>query len=106
MKLFLKEADATAQALGVRLQIVEARGPADFEKAFADMSKARAGALTVLATAVFGSARQRLVDLAKKNRLPTVFAFKEWVEVGGLMSYGPDLVDLSRCASIYVDKIL
>ncbi len=106
MKLFLKEADVAAQALGVRLQVVEARGPADFERAFSDMSRARAGALTVLATPVFSSARHRLVDLAEKNRLPTVFAFREYVEAGGLMSYGPDLVDLSRRASIFVDKIL
>jgi putative ABC transport system substrate-binding protein len=106
MKRFLKEADVAAQALGVRLQVVEARGPADFERAFADMSKARAGALTVLATPVFTSARRHLVELAAKNRLPTVFGFRDCVEAGGLMSYGPDLVDQSRRAATYVDKIL
>jgi len=106
MKPFLKEADLAAQALGVRLQLVEARGPADFERAFSDMSKARADGLTVLATPAFGTGRQRLGDLAKKSRLPTVFAFREYVDAGGLMSYGPDLGDLSRRAAIYVDKIL
>ena len=106
MKLFLKEADVAAQALGVGLQVVEARGPADFERAFSDISKARAGALAVLATPVFSSARQRLVNLAEKNRLPTVFAFREYVEAGGFMSYGPDLADLFRRAATYVDKIL
>jgi len=106
MKLFLKEADVAAQALGVELQVVEARGPADFERAFSDISKARAGALAVLATPVFSSARQRLVNLAEKNRLPTVFAFREYVEAGGFMSYGPDLADLFRRAATYVDKIL
>ena len=106
MKPFLEEADVAALALGVRLQLVEARGPADFERAFSDMSKARAGALIVLATPAFGSARQRLGDLAAKHRLPTVFAFREYVEAGGLMAYGPDLDDLSRRAAIYVDKIL
>jgi ABC-type uncharacterized transport system substrate-binding protein len=106
MKRFLKEADVAAQALRVRLQVVEARGPADFERAFSDMSKARAGALTVIATAVFVSARRHLADLAVKNRLPTIFSLREFVDAGGLMSYGPDLVDLSRRAATYADKIL
>jgi len=109
MNRFLKEADVAAQALGVLLQIVEARSPADFERAFSEMSKARAGALAVIPTPVFGGARQRLADLAKKNELPTVFLFRYYVDAGGLMSYGPDLVDLVdqwRRAATHVDKIL
>jgi len=70
------------------------------------MSEARAGALVVLATPVFTTARGPLVDLAAKNRLPTMFGFRDFVEAGGLMSYGPDLVDLSRRTATYVDKIL
>ncbi len=105
-KRFLKEADRAARALGVRLQVVEARGPADFERAFSEMSEARAGALVVLTTPVFTSARRPLVDLAAKNRLPTMFGFRDFVEAGGLMSYGPDLVDLSRRTATYVNKIL
>jgi ABC-type uncharacterized transport system substrate-binding protein len=106
MNRFLKEADVAAQALGVLLQIVEARSPADFERAFSEMSKARAGALAVIPTPVFGSAGQRLADLAKKNELPTVFLFRYYVDAGGLMSYGPDLVDQWRRAATHVDKIL
>ena len=107
MNRFLKEADVAAQALGVLLQIVEARSPADFEMAFSEMSKARAGALAVIPTTpVFGCARQRLADLAKKNELPTVFLFRYYVDAGGLMSYGPDLVDQWRRAATNVDKIL
>jgi len=105
-KRFLKEADKAARALRVRLQVVEVRGPADFERAFSEMSEARAGALVVLATPVFTTARGPLVDLAAKNRLPTMFGFRDFVEAGGLMSYGPDLVDLSRRTATYVDKIL
>jgi putative tryptophan/tyrosine transport system substrate-binding protein len=71
MQGFRQEAEAAARALGVHLQIVEARGPEDFDRAFSDMSEARAGALAVLVTAAFISARQRLVDLAAKHRLPT-----------------------------------
>jgi putative ABC transport system substrate-binding protein len=55
---------------------------------------------------VFNSERRRLVDLAAKNRLPAVYSFRLYVEAGGLMSYGPDLVDLFRRSATHVDKIL
>jgi putative ABC transport system substrate-binding protein len=70
------------------------------------MASARADALIVLATAVFATQRRRLVQLALKNRLPAVYSFREYVDVGGLMSYGPNLNDFSRRAATYVDKIL
>jgi len=105
-KDMLKEAEVAARALGVRLQFVEARGPEDFDRTFSDMTRARAGALTVLGSAMFFNERRRLVDLAAKNRLPAVYAQREFVDAGGLMSYGPDLADLLRRAATYVDKIL
>ncbi|HEV2054048.1 MAG TPA: ABC transporter substrate-binding protein [Methylomirabilota bacterium] len=105
-KDMLKEADVAARALGVRLQVVEARGPADLDRAFSDMTRARAGALTVLTSVMFVNERRRLVDLAAKNRLPAVYAQREFVDAGGLMSYGPDVADLFRRAATYVDKIL
>jgi putative ABC transport system substrate-binding protein len=101
-----KGAEVAAQVLGVRLQFVEARGPADFERAFSDMTRARAGALTVRPAPMFISERRRLVDLAAKNRLPAVYAWREFVDAGGLMAYGPNLADLYRRAATYVDKIL
>ena len=85
---------------------MEARGPAEFDRAFSDMTRARAGALTVLPTAMFFIERGRLVDLAAKNRLPTVFPYREFVDAGGLMAYGPNLADLWRRSATYVDKIL
>jgi len=102
----LKGAEVAARALGVRLQLVEARGPADFKRAFSDMTGARAGALTVLPGAMFFSERRRLVDLAATNRLPVVYPQREFVDAGGLMSYGTNLADLFRRAATYVDKIL
>jgi putative tryptophan/tyrosine transport system substrate-binding protein len=102
----LKEAEVAARALGVRLQVVEARGPADFDRAFSDMTRARAGALTVLTSSMLFGERRRLVDLAAKNRLPAVYPWREGVDAGGLMAYGPDLADLPRRAANYVDKIL
>jgi putative ABC transport system substrate-binding protein len=102
----LKEADVAARALGVRLQVVEARGPEDFDRAFSDMTRARAGAVTVQSTNIFLLERRRLVELAAKNRLPAMYLAREFVDAGGLMSYGPNVADLFRRAATYVDKIL
>jgi putative ABC transport system substrate-binding protein len=101
-----KGAEIAAPALGVRLHFVEARGREDFDRAFSEMTRARAGALTVLASVMFVNERRRLVDLAAKNRLPAVYAQREFVDAGGLMSYGADVADLFRRAATYVDKIL
>jgi len=102
----LKAAEVAARALGVRLQFVEARGPTDLDRAFSDMTKARAGALTGLGGSMFFNERRRLVDLAAKNRLPAVYPLREFVDAGGLMSYGPNMADSFRRAATYVDKIL
>jgi ABC-type uncharacterized transport system substrate-binding protein len=102
----LKEAAVSARALGVQLQVVEALGPADFDRAFSDMSAKNAGALVVLPTPAFELGRQRIVDLAAKNRLPTVYANRNYVDSGGLMSYGSNFADLHRRAASYADKIL
>jgi putative ABC transport system substrate-binding protein len=102
----LKGAEVAARALGVRLQVVEARGPDDFDRAFSDMTRARAGALTVLTGAMFFGERRRLVDLAAKQGLPAVYPWREFVDAGGLMAYGPNVADLYRRAATYVDRIL
>ncbi len=105
-KDMLKGAEVAGRALGVRLQFVEARGPADFDRAFSDMTRARAGALTVLASNMILGERRRLAELAAKNRLAAVYPLREFVDAGGLMAYGPDLADVFRRAATYVDKIL
>ena len=101
-----KEAEVAARALGVRLQFVEVRGPGDFDRAFSDMTNARAGALTVLGGTMFLIERRHLVDLAAKNRLPAMYGLREYVDAGGLMCYGPNNADMFRRAATYVDKIL
>jgi putative ABC transport system substrate-binding protein len=103
-KDMLRGAEVAGRALGLRLQFVEARGRADIDKAFSEMT--RAHALTVLSGAMFSNERRRLVDLAAKNRLPTEYTGREFVDSGGLMSYGPDNADLYRRAATFVDKIL
>jgi putative ABC transport system substrate-binding protein len=102
----LTGAEVAARALGARVQFVEARGPADIDKAFSDMTRARAGALAVWTTSMFVAERRRLVALAAKNRLPAVYTLREFVDAGGLMSYGHSQADLNRRAATYVDKIL
>jgi len=95
-----------ARALGLRLQIVEARGPADFNRAFSDMKSARAGALAVSPSAMFAGEARHLVDLAARDRLPAVYPWREYVDTGGFMAYGPNVADSFRRAATYVDKIL
>ena len=70
------------------------------------MSSARVGALTVLPSNRFLREHRRLVDLAAQNRLPAVYTSREFVDAGGLMSYGANSADLHRRAASYVDKIL
>jgi putative ABC transport system substrate-binding protein len=106
IRVFIGEAEVAARSLKVQLHIVEARGPAEFEGAFAAMTKERASAILVLADTIFLFNGRQLVDLAAKNRLPAMYGYRENVEAGGLMAYAPNLVELSRRASTYVDKIL
>ena len=105
-QLAIRELTVAARSLGVQLQLLEARGPNEFDGAFAAMAKERVGALLVLSDAVLNSHRTRLADLAARSRLPAAYGVRESVEAGGLMSYGPSFLDLFRRAATYVDKIL
>ena len=102
----LKALDEAGRTLGVQLEAVGARTGAELEGAFSAMARARAQAVLVLLSPAFFAERQRVAELAITRRLPTMFALKEAVEAGGLMSYGADYGDLFRRAAIYVDKIL
>ena len=104
--LALREAEIAARTLGLELQLVEARSLDDFDGAFAAMTAKRAGALLVLGDVMFVTHRIRLADLAAKSRLPAMYVHREYVEAGGLMSYGPMITELFRRAATYVDKIL
>ena len=105
-KGMLQDAEVAARARGMRLQFVEARRPADFARAFEEMTKAQADALAVLPSPMFTLERGRLVELAAKNRLPAVYPWRDFVEAGGLMSYGVSTTDMYRRAATYVVKIL
>jgi putative ABC transport system substrate-binding protein len=102
----MRDVKVAARSLGVQLQIVEARDPGEFNGAFAAMVKERVATLLVVTDHVFHLHRARLVDLAAKNRLPSMYGVREYVDAGGLMSYGPSVLDLTRRAAAFVDKIL
>jgi len=98
--------NVAARSLGVQLQLLEARGPSEFDGAFAAMAKERVGALLVVADPMLILHRRRLVDLAARSRLPAAYGTRDSVEAGGLMSYGPSVPDLFRRSAAFVDKIL
>jgi putative ABC transport system substrate-binding protein len=102
----LKEIEAAARTLGIQLQLVPAAGPDDFASAFSAMTRERADALIVLPSPMLFGEYGRIVGIAANSRLPTMYAAREGVDVGGLMSYGANLPDLSRRTATYVDKIL
>ena len=102
----LREAEAAAQALGVRLQTLEARSPQEIDGAFTAMTRERAGALLVIPDTLFWSQRRQIAELAVKRRLPSMRMGEAYAEAGGLMSYGPSYLDLERRAATFVDKIL
>jgi ABC-type uncharacterized transport system substrate-binding protein len=104
--LAVREAEVAAQAVGVQLQLLEARGPDAFDSAFAAMTSADAGALLVLGDPMFSQHRSRLAELAATSRLPTVHNDRAYVEAGSLLCYGASHPDMYRRAAVYVDKIL
>ena len=102
----LREAKVAGRALGVQLQVLEVRGPDEFEGAFAAMTRERADALLVLSESVFYVHRERLAELSTKSRLPTMHGLRVNAEAGGLMAYAANLPDLFRRGATYVDRIL
>jgi putative ABC transport system substrate-binding protein len=104
--LEVKEARIAAPTLGMTVQPLEVRNPADLDPAFEAMTRERADALVVQGDPFTMTQRSRILDLASKHRLPVISVFEDFVSAGGLMSYGPDRLDMFRRAAVYVDKIL
>src|SRR4030095_16116704 len=102
----VRRAQDAARASGVRLQPLEAPSPREIDRAFAAMTRERAGALIVLLDAMFADHQARIADLAARHRLPAVYGSHEFAEAGGLMAYGSSFVDRHRRAATFVDKIL
>jgi putative ABC transport system substrate-binding protein len=104
--LLRSETEQAAQTLGISLKAHGVDGPEDFDRALGAIVAERAGAALVATSPMFLGNRRQLADLALKHRLPTMFAFREYVEAGGLMAYGPNYADLFQRAAGYVDRIL
>jgi putative ABC transport system substrate-binding protein len=102
----VKQLERAAQALAVELQSVEVRTPSELQAAFTAAGRARADALIVFENPLHVSHRNVIAELATKSRLPTMFEIRSFVEAGGLIAYGPRIVDMWRLAATYVDRIL
>jgi ABC-type uncharacterized transport system substrate-binding protein len=106
MEGMLRETESAAEALGLQLQLVPAASPGELDDAFAAITRKRADALILLPSPMLYGEHKPIVAFAAKNQLPAMYAAREFVEEGGLMSYGASLPDLFRRAATSVDKIL
>ena len=95
-----------ARQLGIQLHSLEVRTLDEFDKAFEDATRARAGALFIMPDSLMTSNLKRIAGLAAKNRLPSMYQWSEFADAGGLVTYGPDRADMFRRAATFVDKIL
>jgi putative ABC transport system substrate-binding protein len=104
--LWLEETKVAAKALRVTLQPLEVHAPNDFDLTFSAIKRERAGAVIVVRNPLTSTHRSRISDFAAQSRLPAIYSDSDFVDAGGLMSYGPNYNDLYRRAATYVDKIL
>jgi putative ABC transport system substrate-binding protein len=101
-----KNIQVAAQATGFAVVALIVRTPVEIENAFSQMAREKAGALIVMRGPFLNQQRAQIAELAAKHRLPTIAGLGEYVEAGGLMSYGTSLADQSRRAATYIDKII
>jgi putative ABC transport system substrate-binding protein len=106
MNDMMREAEAAAQSLGLFLQLVEVQSPDDFDQAFSKIAGDHVEAVIVFPSSMLFTERRRIVEHAEKLRLPLMSMSKEFVQIGGLMSYGSDITNFNRLSAAYVDKIL
>jgi ABC-type uncharacterized transport system substrate-binding protein len=105
-KRALAEAKAAAAKLKIRLQIAEARGPEEFDRAFATIAGQHGDALLILADPMFNAHAAQLAEMAVKHRLPAVSGARDFAERGVLMTYGPSFIEAHRLSAAYVDRVL
>jgi ABC-type uncharacterized transport system substrate-binding protein len=102
----LRDLQAAARTIGVQLQVLKASTSGDIDAAFAALVRERAGALFVGPDAFFNNRRVQLANMAAHHSIPTAFAVREYVDAGGLMSYGTSLADMFRQTGVYTGRIL
>jgi putative ABC transport system substrate-binding protein len=101
-----RQADDAAKSLGLELQYIAVRGAVEFERAFSDIAAARSDALFQFPNPTFYENSKRIVELAARYRLPAMYNSRDFVEAGGLIAYGANILDLNRRTAIYADRIL
>ena len=101
-----RDAQEAARALGLQIHVLNASSEIDLSMAFANLAQLRAGALVVAGNALFTGQRDRLAELATRYAVPTMYYLREFVTVGGLMSYGPSITDAYRQTGVYAARIL
>jgi ABC-type uncharacterized transport system substrate-binding protein len=101
-----KEIEAAGHALGIEVQVMNATGDREIESAFSSLARTRAKTLIVSNDALFTIRRERIVSLAAHDAVPAIYAFREFVAAGGLMSYGPSFVDAYHQVGVYAGRIL
>lgn len=106
LQLAIPEVEAAGRSLGLEIVRLEVRVAVDIQLTLDAAAKDRVGALLPLSTPLFNAEKQRIVSLAARHRLPAMYEHRDFTEAGGLLSYGPDIVDVFRRAAGYVDKIL
>jgi ABC-type uncharacterized transport system substrate-binding protein len=106
MEGILTETDFASRAVGVELQLFKAVAPNEIESAFSGIINSGCDGIIVMPSPMFYAEHRRIVELAASNRLPAMYAAREFVETGGLMSYGANLSDLGRRTAVYADRIL
>jgi ABC-type uncharacterized transport system substrate-binding protein len=103
---YLREAQAAARPLGVTIQPLEVRSPDDFDRVFGHIARERGDAVILLLDPLFTANLRDIAALAAKSRLPALYGVRELADAGGLMTYGPNLLELNRQMASYIDKIL
>jgi putative ABC transport system substrate-binding protein len=106
MSDMMNEAQEAARTLGVQLRLVAVHGPSELDDAFSKIAGEPVDGLLIFPSPMLFNDRKRVVDLATKQRLPIIAMGKEFVQLGGFMSYGADITDFNRLCVAYVDKIL
>ena len=103
---FVTSAETAARGAGLAVKTLRVGAPEEYETAFRTAQRDHAGAVLVIPSPVFSVHRRLLIDLAAKYRLPAIYEFRDYVEDGGLMSYGPSIIEMFRAIASYVDRIL
>jgi putative ABC transport system substrate-binding protein len=106
MNLRYREIETAAKGMQILIRSIEVREPEDFDLAFAAMRGDRPDAMFMVSDALIGLNRKRIIEFAAQTQLPAVYEYRELVDDGGLMSYGPNLRELFARAAYYIDKIL